>query len=55
MQPQYLKEKHYVDRFEPEPDVDIASVTAEMASLERDWLQVEEQLHAYLKELGFDD
>ena len=41
----------YVDTFEPEPEVDIAAVRQEIADLEVELSEVEEELEGYLKEL----
>jgi type I restriction enzyme M protein len=42
----------YVDTFEPEPEVDIPAVQREIAELEGELAQVQEELVGYLKELG---
>ena len=42
----------YVDTFEPEPDVDMAAVAAEIAALDAELAGVEAEMAEYLKELG---
>jgi type I restriction enzyme M protein len=45
----------YVDTFEPEPDVDIGDVQAEVEILERQLADVKRKLVGYLEELGLDE
>ncbi len=42
----------YVDTFEEEAEVDIAATQVEIKRLEKELVQVQEQMNAYLKELG---
>ena len=42
----------YVDTFEPEPDVDMAAVAAEMAGIDAALAAVEAEMAGYLRELG---
>jgi type I restriction enzyme M protein len=45
----------YVDTFEPEPDVDMAAVNAEICRLKAKLANVEEKMTGYLQELGLDE
>jgi type I restriction enzyme M protein len=42
----------YVDTFEPEPDVNMAAVAAEIAGIEAELAAVEAEMAGYLRELG---
>jgi type I restriction enzyme M protein len=42
----------YVDTFEPEPEIDVAQVQAEIVDLEKQLADVRKQMAGYLKELG---
>jgi len=42
----------YVDTFEPEPDVDLTAVAAEIAALEAQLVEVEVEMREYLRVLG---
>ena len=42
----------YVDTFEPEPDVDMTAVAAELAGIEAELSAVETEMAGYLRELG---
>jgi type I restriction enzyme M protein len=43
----------YVDTFEPEGDIDIATVQQEIEQIERELAKTQEKMSQYLKELGF--
>ena len=43
----------YVDTFEPEPEIDMAEVQADIVRINRELAEVEEKMDGYLKELGF--
>jgi type I restriction enzyme M protein len=43
----------YVDTFEPEPDVDMAAVAAEIAAIDAELAGVEKEMAGYLKELDY--
>lgn len=45
----------YVDTFEPEPPVDMPAVNARIRDLRGKLADVEDQMQAYLRELGLDD
>ena len=45
-------ELRYVDTFEPETLVDIATVHSELGQLKQELSQVEQQIEQYLKELN---
>jgi type I restriction enzyme M protein len=42
----------YVDTFEPEPEIDIAAVQADIAQINQELAEVEAKMDNYLKELG---
>ena len=44
----------YVDTFEKEPEIDLAEVSANIKSLEKDIKQINSELKPYFKELGLD-
>lgn len=44
----------YVDTFEPEPEVDLAAVNAEIAQTEQQLVEVQARIRGYLEELGLD-
>jgi type I restriction enzyme M protein len=43
----------YVDTYEPEPEVDLAAVQAEIAAIDCEIAQVESRMAGYMKELGW--
>lgn len=43
----------YVDTFEPEPEIDIRAVQAEIDEIEAELAKTREKMNGYLKELGF--
>lgn len=43
----------YVDNYESEPEMDIAAVQQEIVRIEQNLSEVHQQMHAYLKELGY--
>ncbi len=43
----------YVDTFEPEPEVNMDEVQADISRIETKLSQTQQQMHEYLKELGF--
>ena len=43
----------YVDTFEPEPEIDIASVQKDIESIEAELVVTRKKMDSYLKELGF--
>ena len=43
----------YVDTFDEEEEIDIRTVQEEIDSLDAELAQVQEQMHGYLKELGY--
>lgn len=43
----------YVDTFEPEPEIDMAEVQADIERINRELAEVEAKMDGYLKELGF--
>ena len=45
----------YVDTFEPEPQVDMAAVNAEIKALRAKLGELEGTMQGYLEELGLDD
>lgn len=45
----------YVDTFEPEPDVNMAAVAAEIAEIDAQLAEVESEMQGYLRELGLDE
>ena len=42
----------YVDTFEPEPEIDIHQVMAEIKELEKERAELDKEIEKYLKELG---
>ncbi len=44
----------YVDTFEPEPEIDLAAVSAEIRSLQKEIKQINAELKPYFDELGLD-
>ena len=42
----------YVDTFEPEPDIDLAKVTAEIEQLDAKSVEIDKQIRKYTQELG---
>lgn len=42
----------YVDTFEPEPEIDLAEVTAEIKKIDQDSKHIDEKIEKYCKELG---
>jgi type I restriction enzyme M protein len=45
----------YVDTFEPDEQIDVASVKREIEKIETELVGVRARMHGYLKELGLDD
>lgn len=44
----------YVDTFEPEPEIDLAEVSAEIRRLQKEMKEIDAQLKPYFDELGLD-